>query len=127
MGMEEMHGRIVVQAGGPVSVVALHGEHDHVSKSQLEGIVGTLLDESSTRAVIVDLSDTDFVNLPVVGALVRATERSATGGKHLLVVLPEEGRPIVRRLFDVIEADAVLRLMPSMAEAMKAADKQAES
>jgi anti-anti-sigma factor len=125
MGMEETYGQLIVQAGGPVGVVSLRGEHDHVSKSQLEGIVETLLDDPSTRAVIVDLSDTDFVNLPVVGALARATERANGRDKQFIVVLPEAGRSIVRRLFELIEADTLLRVVPSMEEALATARGEA--
>ncbi|HET6847886.1 MAG TPA: STAS domain-containing protein [Gaiellales bacterium] len=119
--MDDTYGQLVVQAGGPVGVVSLRGEHDHVSRSQLEGIVETLLDDVSTRAVIIDLTDTDFVNLPVVGALARATERANGRDKHFIVVLPEAGRSIVRRLFELIEADTVLRVVPSMEDALAAA------
>ena len=117
--MDAVYGQIFVRTGGPVSVVALHGEHDHVSKSQLERLVETLLDAESARAVIVDLSDTDFVNLPVVGALTRATERAGRD-KQVVVVLPEAGTPIVRRLFDVIEANRLLHMVPSMEDALAA-------
>ena len=119
--MDDTYGQLVVQAGGPVGVVSLRGEHDHVSRSQLEGIVETLLDDVSTRAVIIDLTDTDFVNLPVVGALARATERANGRDKHFIVVLPEAGRSIVRRLFELIEADTLLRVVPSMEDALAAA------
>ncbi len=119
--MDDIYGQLVVQAGGPVGVVSLRGEHDHVSKSQLEGIVETLLDDASTRAVIIDLSDTDFVNLPVVGALARATERANGRDKRFIVVLPEAGRPIIRRLFELIEADTLLKVVPSMEDAFAAA------
>jgi anti-anti-sigma factor len=124
MGMEDTYGQLMVQAGGPVSVVALRGEHDHVSKSQLEGIVETLLSNPTTRAVIIDLSDTDFVNLPVVGALAHATERASGSQKHFIVVLPEAGRAIVHRLFSLIEADAVLRVVPTMQDALHAARQE---
>jgi anti-anti-sigma factor len=127
MSREEIFGQLLVQAGGPVSVVALRGEHDHVSKSQLEGIVETLLEDASTKAVIVDLSDTDFVNLPVVGALARATERASESKKHFIVVLPDQGTPIVRRLFELIEADAILHVVSSMQDAVDAARKDAGS
>jgi anti-anti-sigma regulatory factor len=101
------------------------GEYDHVSKSQLEGIVETLLDDASTRAVVIDLSDTDFVNLPVVDALARATECASARQKHFIVVLPQAAGPVVRRLFDLIEADTLLRVVPSMQDALEATSKDA--
>lgn len=110
-----------------MGVVSLRGEHDHVSKSQLEGIVETLLDDASTQAVIIDLSDTDFVNLPVVGALARATERANARDKHFIVVLPEAGKAIIRRLFDLIEADTMLRVVPSMEDALQSARGEASA
>jgi|tagenome__1003787_1003787.scaffolds.fasta_scaffold20977981_8 anti-anti-sigma factor len=125
MGIGDTLGRIVVQAGGPVSVVALRGEHDDVSKSQLEGIVETLLRDASTRAVVVDLSDTDFVNLPVIGALARATNDAADRGKHLVVVLPETAKAIVRRLFELVETDRIVHVVPTMQDAVKVAASEA--
>lgn len=127
MGMGDTDGRIVVEAGGPVSVVALRGEHDDVSKSQLEGLVETLLEDRSTRAVIIDLSDTDFVNLPVIGALARATNHAASQQKHLVVVLPDTAKVIVRRLFDLIEVDRLVQVVPTMQDAVNVAASDAAS
>jgi anti-anti-sigma factor len=125
MGIGDTEGRIVVETGGPISVVTLRGEHDDVSKSQLEGLVETLLEDGSTRAVIVDLSDTDFVNLPVIGALARATNRAASQQKHLVVVLPDTAKAIVRRLFDLIEVDRLVQVVPTMQDAVDVAASDA--
>jgi anti-anti-sigma factor len=123
MGMDRFYGQIHIRTGGPVNVVALQGEHDHVSKSQLERIVETLLDDPLARAVIFDLSNTDFVNLPVLGTLTRATERAGRD-KHVIVVLPEVGSPIVRRLFDVTDAEKRLHVVPTMEDAVAAARQE---
>jgi anti-anti-sigma factor len=120
MGNGYEHGRIVVEAGGPVSVVSLHGEHDHSTRARLESLVTALLDDSDATAVVVDLSETDFMNVPVLGALKRAHSHADDRGKRLIVVLPETGRAIVRRLFEVTEAHSMFDVSPSLEAALEA-------
>lgn len=127
MGSRSAYGRILVEAGGPVSVVSLLGEHDHATRPRLESLVTALLEDREASAVVVDLSDAEFVNVPILGALKRAHAAAGDRGKRLVVVLPETGASIVRRLFDVTEAHTFFDLSTSLEDALQALSESAFS
>jgi anti-anti-sigma factor len=120
MGIFPQPGRIFVESGGPVSVVSLRGEHDHSTRPRLESLVPALLEDAEATAVVVDLSETEFVNVPVLGALRRAHDAARDRDKRLVVVLPETGAAIVRRLFEVTESHTFLDVEASLEDALQA-------
>jgi anti-anti-sigma factor len=120
MGITPQPGRIFVESGGPVSVVSLRGQHDQATRPRLESLVTALLEDAEATAVVVDLSATDFVNVPVLGALRRAHAAAIDRDKRLVVVLPQTGASIVRRLFEVTEAHTFFEVEASLDDALEA-------
>jgi anti-anti-sigma factor len=103
-----------------VSVVSLRGQHDQATRPRLESLVTALLEDAEATAVVVDLSETDFVNVPVLGALRRAHAAANDRDKRLVVVLPQTGASIVRRLFEVTEAHTFFEVEASLDDALEA-------
>ncbi len=69
--MSVQRSRIEVQSDNGVAVIALIGEFDLASKDQLRQQFRALR-EANRRRVVLDLSQTRFLDSTVLGALVRA-------------------------------------------------------
>jgi anti-anti-sigma factor len=122
-GRGPTQGRIVVETDGQVSVVSLHGEHDFSSRPRLEALVATLLEQS--RGVVIDLSEVEFLNVPVLGALRRAADLAVKEHKGFAVSLPAEGSWSVRRLFEVTTAHDLFPVVDSVDEGVALVEQTA--
>jgi anti-anti-sigma factor len=93
-------GSIVVERSEPgVAVVALVGEHDAYSAPKLELEFALL--QFDRYSIVVDLSETTFVDSAIVSVLLRAKENAKDAGRKLALVLDETTGDAVIRLFDV--------------------------
>jgi anti-anti-sigma factor len=101
-----------------VGLVALGGEHDHSTLAPLEALIATLMGEG--YAVVVDLGEAAFLNVPVLGVLKRSSEAAERDERRFRVVLPETSASIVRRLFEVSGVAEVLPMSGSRDEALEA-------
>ena len=77
------------QEHGYSSAVRFEGELDLASAPQFRQLVSDLMG-SGLRIVVVDLSDTPFVDSAGLGALVWADRRLRAAGGQLAVVRPQE-------------------------------------
>lgn len=78
-----------------VANVALTGELDLGTVPILEGHLAPF-ENDGVAAIVVDLRDLSFTDTTGIRALVDATERVTTSGRHLIVV---GARPFVRSVF----------------------------
>ena len=93
-----------VCAGEHLWAVSAPGERDLADVDELEAAFNRVLDHGST--LVVDLSETTFIDSTVIGLLVSMQQRIAKDDAHrLAVVAPPGGRP--RRLLDMTAGDAV--------------------
>ena len=119
-------GRIVTElARGEVAIVALHGEHDLSIVSSLEAVVSALVEQG--HAVVVDVSEATFIDLPVMGVLLRAERLAADRRVGFAIASPDSTAMSVRRLLAIVSAQRPIPLVGSRAEAVAAAEAQTQS
>jgi anti-anti-sigma factor len=96
-------GTLEVDSVGEVDVVCLLGEHDLATATELGRLLRSLADGDS--GVVVDVSETEFIDASIVGALADGDRLLREHGRRL--VLQTGTRALVRQL---LEAAAVERL-----------------
>jgi anti-sigma B factor antagonist len=81
------------------AVVVLRGEHDIYTVPALRERLGEL--HQRQLFVIIDLSQTAFLDSSVLGAMLGATEAARAQGKEVAVVLGDPPTETVARIFEV--------------------------
>jgi anti-sigma B factor antagonist len=104
-----------------VVVLAVHGEADLHFAPQLRDTLDGVIDDGPTR-VLVDLSDTVFIDSMALGVLLAGTKRMRADGNRLELVVPN---PDLRRIFEITMLDRVLLIHPSLEPAI--ADRPGEA
>jgi anti-sigma B factor antagonist len=102
-------------AGAPV-VVKLPAEVDVSTAGQICQQL-TAAVEAGASAVVADLSATGFCDSAGVRALALAARQAAAAGGEVRLVVTSAA---VRRVFEIVELDRVMRVYPSLAEALAA-------
>lgn len=103
-------GRVVFDIRGAVDLFAAH----ELKRRLLEAVDG------GAREIILDLTNTDFLDSTGLGALLTAHKRlTARGGQ--LVIVP--GHPNVGRVFEITGLDSIFRFT-SRAEALSSASAE---
>jgi anti-anti-sigma factor len=126
MGTESWPGRIVTEIRhGDVGVVALVGEHDLASVESLEAVLSAVLQQG--HPVVVDLSEAEFVDAPVLGALRRAHRLAAERGVGFAVARAASTPFAVRRILEIAAAHDLFPLASSRAEAINLAGQAGSS
>ena len=80
-----------------VAAVKLLGEHDMSTRGDLYEVLNPLLAQG--QRVIVDLSDTEFIDSSVLHALVSSDQQARNNGHHLTLQLNTEA--IVKRVLEI--------------------------
>ena len=101
---DERDGAVVVSVGGDV---------DNDTAQELRDALSAAFEHGATR-VIVDLSDTDFLDSSGLGALVGASKQNADRGP-LVLVCP---KPHLRKLFEISRLDEVLTVHDNLSAAL---------
>ena len=96
----------------PAWIVALAGEHDLSTTDEVDRVLTAAV--ASGDPVIVDLQCATFADSSILGAVLGAEKRA--GRRGLAVVLPGDGE--VWRLFDLVDARAMLVTFPTLREAV---------
>lgn len=99
--------------GDGVAVVTISGDLDASAAPALKEQLFVCLD-GGARRLIIDLSDTDFIDSTGLGVLVAGLKHAR--GRELCVVCP---RGEIRRLFGIVGLDRVFPLQWSRAAAVK--------
>jgi hypothetical protein len=75
--------------------------------------------------VVIDLSEAEFLNVPVLGALRRAADLAVKEQKGFAVSLPAGGSWSVRRLFEVTTAHDLFPVVDSVDEGVALVEQTA--
>ena len=94
-------------------VVSVRGDIDNDTAPQLRDALSAAFGNGAS-CVVVDLSETDFLDSSGLGALVGASKQNADRGP-LLVVCP---KPHLRKLFAISRLDEVLPVHDSLPDAL---------
>jgi anti-sigma B factor antagonist len=110
--------RVVVDHLGPSSwQISLWGEHDLSTVPQLENALDEVFSQGTT--IVIDLSETTFVDSSVIGALIDAQVRAnGNAGEELVVVAPPGSR--AAEVIELAGVRPVLRVYNSRADAENA-------
>jgi anti-anti-sigma factor len=95
--------RVVVTDRDGVPFVALQGEHDVHDAPQLRQLL--LEDLADSPRLVLDVSETAFVDSTVVAVILSAHRRRRNAGGGIAVVL---GEGVLRRMFEIMRLDQVL-------------------
>jgi anti-sigma B factor antagonist len=110
-----------IRAGWPrrdICVVSLVGEHDlHTAPKAREELRRVIA--AGARAVVVDLTETTFLDSTVLSLLLGLRKELRAGGRLLLVT----DEPRVRRVFEIAGVDRFFDFFPSR----RAAEEEARS
>jgi anti-anti-sigma factor len=108
---------IEIEQGEAAAVVALRGEHDLSTAEELRRQLEPLGENRST--IVVDLTDTDFIDSSVLGVLIAEHDRADRSGGRFAVVLGQGAAHGVRRVFDLAGVEGVLNVVSSREEAVR--------
>jgi anti-anti-sigma factor len=97
------------------AAVVLRGEHDIYTVPALRERLGELHEKQ--LFVIIDLSQTAFLDSSVLGAILGATEHARDQGRGVAVVLGDPPTLTVARIFEVTGLSEVLATRATRAEA----------
>jgi anti-sigma B factor antagonist len=109
----------IVEVPPGVVVVELPGEQDLAVSRELEFLLESLV--ASNRLVVVDLSDSTFVDSSIVRALVRADRFAEAQGK--VFRLQFGTAPIVRRALELTGLLDRIESVPTREEALREDDE----
>jgi anti-sigma B factor antagonist len=107
------------RANPPTGIVTLLGEQDAYSAPRLENELALLLDEELT--VVVDLSDTTFVDSQTLSILLAARHRAQRSRIGFTVVLPSEPYTQVHRILDITGLGTSFAVYPTLRAALAGA------
>jgi anti-sigma B factor antagonist len=115
----EAHAINVERDGSGPAVVALSGEHDiYTAPSLRERIYDAIGDGPG---VVVDLSETTFIDSSVLGVLLGARRRAHEAGHGFAVCCGEQLEPGVRRILEVTGLMPVLPVLEDREAALEVA------
>ena len=98
-------------------LVAASGELDLAAAPRLATVL-SMATSSSEPAVVLDLSEVDFIDSTALGAIMHASTEAEAAGKQMLVVALDGP---VRRLLEITNLTGRFRVYPSRDEALAAA------
>jgi anti-sigma B factor antagonist len=102
---------------GGVAVIALSGEHDNFSSPRLAKALAAQL--AAGNDVVVDLSETTFIDSTTAGTLIAAKENAESSGARLVVLLNDAAGWAVRRLFETARLGAILTVASTLEDAFE--------
>jgi anti-sigma B factor antagonist len=106
----------VERASRELAIVDVVGDADLHSAPELRDRLRELLDDGVKR-VVVDLSETTFVDSMTLGVLLGSMKRLGTADGSLELVVP---RPDIRRIFEITMLDRVFELHETREQALAA-------
>ena len=95
-----------IDTGGPVVVIAVHGQADLHTAPELRNAINAALDGGAT-GLVVDLSEATFIDSMTLGVLLGAVKRLRPSGGSVSIVCVD---PHIRRIFEITLLDRVFSL-----------------
>lgn len=106
------------QLGDGILAVAVAGELDLYTSPQLERALAEATDDGA-RAVLVDLSECEFVDSTALGVLLVAYRQLRASDRRLAVIAPDR---LIRHTFELTGLDRILPLHKSRAAVLEGRD-----
>jgi len=106
----------VERPSAELAIVDVVGDADLYSAPELRDRLTELLDDG-TKRIVVDLTETTFVDSMTIGVLLGSMKRLGTAGGRLDLVV---ARPDIRRIFEITMLDRVFDLHGTREQALEA-------
>ncbi|MFF0498612.1 STAS domain-containing protein [Nocardia aobensis] len=108
--------RVEQRTEGSAVVVTVAGEVDMNSAPELQSALDQALQGEPT-AVVLDMTEVGFLGSAGLSVLLASSQSTATGSLRVVA------SPAVRRPIEVTSLDALLRLFPTVADALAAPEQ----
>jgi anti-sigma B factor antagonist len=95
---------------GDHDILAPQGEVDLASYTHLRNRISSLIDAGRAN-LVVDLSDTEFLDSTALGALIGGRRKAYAAGGSFVLVCDD---PQLLRLFEITKLDLVFSVLPSL-------------
>lgn len=102
------------RAAGGVHVVAVAGEVDIFTAPELKRAIGNAID-SGAKAIVVDLSETRFLDSTALGVLIGAVKRLRLVDGRMVIVNTE---PSTAKTFEITGLDQIFEIVADRAAAL---------
>ena len=102
-------------------VVAVRGEIDLFTAPELKQVLTEAI-EQGRRRVVVDLTETTFLDSTALGVLIGAVKRLRSNEGSLAIVNVDRN---IQKTFEITGLDQIFALLPSREEALRAVDDEA--
>ena len=99
-------------------VVAVGGEIDLFTAPELKSAIGEALESGHTR-IVVDLTETTFLDSTALGVLIGAVKRLRSRDGVLTIVNTD---PNIAKTFEITGLDQIFTIRPTREEAVEALD-----
>jgi anti-sigma B factor antagonist len=109
----------VTAASDKLGIVAVYGQADLHTASELRSAITQEIDRGAT-SLVIDLSEATFVDSMTLGVLLGAVKRLRPTGGRVSVVCKD---PHIRRIFEITLLDRVFTLFPDLGAALDGAAK----
>lgn len=100
-----------------LSVIAVHGQADLHTASDLRSAISEAIDRGAVH-LVVDLSEATFIDSMTLGVLLGAVKRLRPSGGAVSVVCRD---PHIRRIFEITLLDRIFTLYPNRQAAVDGA------
>jgi anti-sigma B factor antagonist len=104
-------------------VIAVTGEIDLFTAPELKAAIADAIEEGRTRLVI-DLTDTSFLDSTALGVLIGAIKRLRGRGGRLTIVNVDDN---IAKTFEITGLDQIFTIKPTRDQAIAALDEPEES
>jgi anti-sigma B factor antagonist len=111
-----MNFSVATERDGDDVVISVAGEVDLYTAPELKQELVRVIEEG-TRNVIVDMSETTFIDSTTLGVLVSGLKRLRPSGGQLALVVTDRN---IRKVFDITGLDRVFPIHETRAEASRA-------
>ena len=108
--------KVEAESDGELHTVSVYGELDQGTAPQLRGVLGSVIGDEKV-AVLVDLSDCEFIDSTGLSLLVEAKRRLGEEQRDFGVCCPDAD---VRRLLELTGIDEAVGLFDTRDEAVAA-------
>ena len=107
----------VLDLADRLSVIAVHGQADLHTASDLRSAISEAIDRGAVH-LVVDLSEATFIDSMTLGVLLGAVKRLRPSGGAVSVVCTD---PHIRRIFEITLLDRIFTLYPNRQAAVDGA------
>ena len=103
-------------------VVAVSGEIDLFTAPELKSALGEALESGHTR-IVVDLTNTSFLDSTALGVLIGAVKRLRSRDGALVIVNVDAN---IAKTFEITGLDKIFTIVPTVEDALRSFDELAE-